>query len=901
MSHRPVCHVRFIPLAVAAALCALAGPSAQAVDLIARGSLAGTLHDLSGRGAALENGVAGDLLGGMGSGLAWAGGSTFLALPDRGPNAVAWNSAVADTSSYVPRVQTLTLALTATASGSLPYALTPTLSATTLLSTTDSLNYGSAPSLASGGISYFTGRSDAFGAGSNSLNPLNSRLDTEGIRVANDGRSVFISDEYGPYVYQFDRATGQRMRSFALPAELGVSVPGPTTASEGAPTNTVGRVANKGMEGLAITPDGRTLVGFMQSPLLQDGGDGGRYNRIVTIDIASGTTHQFAYDNQVGGKNFNSSELLALNSHEFLVLERDGKGLGDDSNAAFKQLRKVDIAGAADVTGLSGAAALAAKAVSGTLFLDIRAKLNAAGIADAQIPAKLEGAAFGEDVMVGGQLKHTLYIANDNDFLATSPLGLDNPNQWFVFAFDDSDLAGSVFQNQQLTAVPEPASWALMLAGLAAAASKVRRLRAVSSRMPAQLAAGALLVLAFGARAADQTVPGAGNSRAAEIAAASPRVQEAHEFLVRQARTIKNRALREATLDLLQNRNFCVTSRIGVDAATKAALLDALTAAGFLNPADDASFPGGLVTGVFPPLLDAASNCPHLPMGFDAAPGSSFASHHGYPGGLPIHEANNLRAGLGLVDGYRRNYRAVEADEEHGHDDEDPGWLRSPFFIDQDVIIAAPIWHDWAKTVVFQWFADGTEFKELNIGGTPANQSATGGHHIISIAESIKRALPPVFVIAQASAHSNPTLGNEFKVVAWIRAAGILAQVDPVAGGYLVKDAQGAFHLPPLRKLADGFDLAGSGRTNLLAEYTIHNLSDGDFTFSIPAADDASALIAKLAPGYGFNPTDANYNTHFRNPVFAGVSQERILILYGNGGLAAVRAELDALRARRRF
>ena len=29
--------------------------------------------------------------------------------------------------------------------------------------------------------------------------------------------------------------------------------------------NPIGRVANKGMEGLAITPDGSTLVGIMQS------------------------------------------------------------------------------------------------------------------------------------------------------------------------------------------------------------------------------------------------------------------------------------------------------------------------------------------------------------------------------------------------------------------------------------------------------------------------------------------------------------------------------------------------------------------------------------------------------------------------------------------------------------
>ena len=37
----------------------------------------------------------------------------------------------------------------------------------------------------------------------------------------------------------------------------------------------------------------------------------------------------------------------------------------------------------------------------------------------------------------------------------------------------------------------------------------------------------------------------------------------------------------------------------------------------------------------------------------------------------------------------------------------------SDISIDQDLIIAPPIWHDWAKTIVFQWNADGTEFQEL--------------------------------------------------------------------------------------------------------------------------------------------------------------------------------------------
>ena len=163
------------------------------------------------------------------------------------------------------------------------------------------------------------------------------------------------------------------------------------------------------------------------------------------------------------------------------MLERDGKGLGDKSSAAIKQVWKVDLSGAEDVSGLSGEAALLAKAPAKSLFLDIRAELNAQGIVDAQIPAKLEGLAYGDDVMVDGKLKHTLYIANDNDFLADVD-GQDNPNQWFVFAFDEDDLGGSIFVKQDIAAaVPEPEAYALILAGLGVVVGVARR-RSARSR-----------------------------------------------------------------------------------------------------------------------------------------------------------------------------------------------------------------------------------------------------------------------------------------------------------------------------------------------------------------------------------------------------------------------------------
>src|SRR5262245_39891020 len=96
------------------AVASLAGlPAAQAdVELIAIGSISGTYEDLAHKTAKpLENGVPGDRLGGIGSGLAYAGGTTFLALPDRGPNAVPWNSNIDDTASYIERFHTFDLSL----------------------------------------------------------------------------------------------------------------------------------------------------------------------------------------------------------------------------------------------------------------------------------------------------------------------------------------------------------------------------------------------------------------------------------------------------------------------------------------------------------------------------------------------------------------------------------------------------------------------------------------------------------------------------------------------------------------------------------------------------------------------------------------------------------------------
>jgi hypothetical protein len=179
------------------------------IKLLAVGQLtsssAGPNADLSGLTNILENGAPANLLGGFGSGITWASGNTFLAVPDRGPNAVPWASSLDDTASYIERFHTITMDLETNSGAGLPFTLTPTLQSTTLFYSPSPLVYGAGGevddlgnTIGSGvppqnrpSRNYFTGRSDNFDPNQNSGYSKDARLDSEGVRVSNDGQ-LFI-------------------------------------------------------------------------------------------------------------------------------------------------------------------------------------------------------------------------------------------------------------------------------------------------------------------------------------------------------------------------------------------------------------------------------------------------------------------------------------------------------------------------------------------------------------------------------------------------------------------------------------------------------------------------------------------------------------------------------------
>ncbi len=361
--------------------------------------------------------------------------NVYYGLVDRGPGG--------GTISYDTRVQKFTLDVD---------PATGTISNLALLDTI----------LFTDGTTAFNGLNPGLLNGNKSV--LGLSLDPEGLVVTPNG-NFFVADEYGPSVYEFG-ADGVLIRAFTTPANF---VPKESSGTlnyvDGRPTITSGRQDNRGYEGLTLSPDGTKLYGLLQDPLVNEGTSGssndGRYSRnlrMVRFDVATGVSDaQYIYvlddilsinnslpagsspfgsSNQ--GRSIGISSLTALSATEFLVIERDNRGLGVDAPTypnttnlvGQKRVFRVDLTGATDVStvSLAGTNTLPGGVipVTKTLFLDLKAAISAVG----QLPAeKLEGLAVGPRLTDGS---YALIIGSDNDFSVTQ----NGSNQQFDVCTD---------------------------------------------------------------------------------------------------------------------------------------------------------------------------------------------------------------------------------------------------------------------------------------------------------------------------------------------------------------------------------------------------------------------------------------------------------------------------------
>jgi hypothetical protein len=276
-------------------------------------------------------------------------GGKLYGMPDRG-----FGDGAQD---YHPRIQVFDISVTPYY-GSTPVGqnqITISNSATLLLTDGTGAFFTGFDATDSSATNFPRSAAASLGAGKRSLDP-------EGIHRMRDG-GYFISDEYGASVYRFS-AAGVLLGTLPVPAAL-VPQNNGTNSYLAAVNPLSGRRPNRGFEGVSVSPDERRLFVVLQSPTIQDGGASNlsQHTRVLVYDIEAGspTANQligeYVYQLTLRGdatftRNTPLSEVVALNDHQLLVLERDGIGLGGTAGTPlYKSINLVELNGATNILG----------------------------------------------------------------------------------------------------------------------------------------------------------------------------------------------------------------------------------------------------------------------------------------------------------------------------------------------------------------------------------------------------------------------------------------------------------------------------------------------------------------------------------------------------------------------
>jgi hypothetical protein len=361
---------------------------------------------------ALENGFT---VGGF-SGLVAPDGTgvTFITTTDRGPNGeikVDGRKELAfPLPTYTPRLVKLrleggNLEVMETITLKLPEGYTDPVTKTRELTGLPAFE-------GSGEDAYSPDGKQAYGTDPYGVDPESLTLDPR------DG-SFWLGEEYGPSVLHVAADGTLLMR--ITPKGLGLNTPG-VSVRELLPEAFRLRKANRGFEGIAISPDGARLFVMLQSPLLnpdKKSGEASRYVRIAVFDTADGDNPKLAgvyvYQTQqatdVGAPEQDDvkiGDIAAVSRTRILVGERDSVDGG-----SHKKVYLVDLAGASDIAQNDD--------VNGrTIEQASEADLKKAGVEPVKksMVVDLAKLGFSPDKFEGLALvdSTTIAVVNDNDF-----------------------------------------------------------------------------------------------------------------------------------------------------------------------------------------------------------------------------------------------------------------------------------------------------------------------------------------------------------------------------------------------------------------------------------------------------------------------------------------------------
>lgn len=159
-------------------------------------------------------------------------------------------------------------------------------------------------------------------------------FDPESLQPLPDG-TFYIGEEFGPYLIQVD-AEGRVLRvvETRMDNEAIRSPDHPALTTPATPTGTVAFRARRsgGYEGMALTPDGRTLWALLEQPLFVAGTDRaeGNFLRVIEFDVARAAWTGRNVRFQLAEGATNIGDFNFIDATRALIIERDN-GQGDPS------------------------------------------------------------------------------------------------------------------------------------------------------------------------------------------------------------------------------------------------------------------------------------------------------------------------------------------------------------------------------------------------------------------------------------------------------------------------------------------------------------------------------------------------------------------------------------------